>query len=81
MHLAKTTLALNGLTTDYYGAVVRTGGSKGAGIINYVITRQELEEADSLCHGNWIEIQRKNQYIQTLQEILDSNHISYPDEI
>ena len=49
--------------------------------LDYVITRQELEEADSLCHGNWIEIQRKNQYIQTLQEILDSNHISYPDEI
>ena len=41
--------------------------------LDYVITRQELEEADSLCHGNWIEIQRKNQYIQTLQEILDSN--------
>ena len=38
--------------------------------LDYVITRQELEEADSLCHGNWIEIQRKNQYIQTLQEIL-----------
>lgn len=49
--------------------------------LDYVITRQELEEADSLCHGNWIEIQRKNQYIQTLHEILDSNHISYPDEM
>ena len=49
--------------------------------LDYVRTRQELEEADSLCHGNWIEIQRKNQYIQTLQEILDSNHISFPDEI
>ena len=23
--------------------------------LDYVITRQELEEADSLCHGNWIE--------------------------
>lgn len=21
--------------------------------LDYVITRQELEEADSLCHGNW----------------------------
>ena len=29
--------------------------------LDYVITRQELEEADSLCHGNYIEIQRKNQ--------------------
>ena len=45
-----------------------------------MLTLQELEEADSLCHENWIEIERKNQYIQTLQEILDSNHISYPNE-
>jgi len=46
-----------------------------------MLTLQELEEADSLCHGNWIEIERKNQYIQTLQEILDNNHIPYPDEM
>ena len=24
---------------------------------DYEITRHELEEADELCHGNWIEIQ------------------------
>lgn len=42
---------------------------------------QELKEADSLCHGNWIEIERKNQYIRTPQELLDSNHISYLDEM
>ena len=24
---------------------------------DYKITRHELEEADELCHGNWIEIQ------------------------
>lgn len=45
--------------------------------LDYMLTLQELEEADSLCHGNWI---RKNQYIHTLQEILDNNHISYPNE-
>ena len=31
--------------------------------LDYMLTLQELEEADSLCHGNWIEIERKNQYI------------------
>ena len=49
--------------------------------LDYTLMLHELEEADSLCHGNWIEIERKNQYIQTLQEILDNNHISYPDEM
>lgn len=48
---------------------------------DYMLTLQELEEADSLCQGNWLEIQRKNQYIKTLQTILDSNHIPYPNEI
>lgn len=49
--------------------------------LDYMLTLQELEESDSLCHGNWIEMQHKNQYIQTLQQILDSNHISYPNEM
>lgn len=48
--------------------------------LDYVITRQELEEADTLCHENWIEIERKTKYIQTLQSILEDNHISYPNE-
>lgn len=48
--------------------------------MDYEITRQELEEADELCHGNWIEIQRKYEYIQTLQSILDENNIPYPSE-
>ena len=39
---------------------------------DYEITRQELEEADELCHGNWIEIEKKNKYIHTLQTILVS---------
>lgn len=34
----------------------------------------------ALCHGNWIEIERKTQYIQTLQAILHDNHIPYPNE-
>lgn len=48
--------------------------------MDYEITRQELEEADELCHGNWIEIQRKYEYIKTLQSILDENNIPYPSE-
>ena len=27
--------------------------------LDYDITRQELEECHTLCHGNWIEIERK----------------------
>ena len=27
--------------------------------LDYEITRQELEECHTLCHGNWIEIERK----------------------
>lgn len=45
------------------------------------ICNQELEEANSLCLGNRIKIERKNQYVQVLQELPDSNHISYPDEM
>ena len=26
---------------------------------DYELTRYELEEANSLCHGNWIEIERQ----------------------
>lgn len=47
---------------------------------DYQMTLHELEEADSLCHGNWIELQRKSQYIQTLQSILDNHSIPYPIE-
>lgn len=48
--------------------------------LDYMLALHELKEADALCHGNWIEIERKSRYIQTLQKILDSNNISYPDE-
>lgn len=47
---------------------------------DYQLTRYELEEADSLCHGNYIEIQRKNAYIDHLKNILDDHGISYPSE-
>lgn len=30
---------------------------------DYELTRHELEEADELCHGNWIEIQHLRNYI------------------
>ena len=34
--------------------------------IDYQITRHELEEADELCHGNWIEIHKLYDYIEVL---------------
>ena len=37
--------------------------------MDYEIIRQELEEADELCHENWIEIQHKNEYIQMLDNV------------
>lgn len=33
---------------------------------DYELLRSELEEADELCHGNWIEIQRLQAYIDHL---------------
>ena len=45
---------------------------------DYQLTRHELEEADELCHGNWIEIQRLRDYIDKLIEILDKNKLDYP---
>ena len=45
---------------------------------DYAMTRHELEEADTLCHGNWIQIQRLNAYIDELRAILDENNIDYP---
>ncbi|WP_026661378.1 mobility-associated LCxxNW protein [Butyrivibrio sp. AC2005] len=45
---------------------------------DYQITLQEIEEADSLCHGNWIEIEKQYNYILELQAILDEHGIDYP---
>ena len=44
-----------------------------------MLTRHELEEADRLCHGNWIGIQRLYEYIDELRAILEKNHIDYPE--
>lgn len=46
---------------------------------DYELTRHELEEADRLCHSNWIEIQRLYAYIDELRAILEKNHIDYPE--
>lgn len=47
---------------------------------DYEITRQELEDANELCHGNWIEIQHLRNYIDSLQQILQDNGIEVPPE-
>lgn len=47
---------------------------------DYELTRHELEEADELCHGNWIEIQHLRNYIYLLQELLASHGIEIPPE-
>ena len=38
--------------------------------MDYELTRHELEEADALCHGNWIEIQRLYKKIDILETLL-----------
>jgi hypothetical protein len=45
---------------------------------DYQIMLQGIEEADSLCHGNWIEIEKQYNYILELQAILDEHGIGYP---
>ena len=47
---------------------------------DYEITRNELEEANELCHGNWIEIQHQREYIDLLKETLRQNGIDDPSE-
>lgn len=48
--------------------------------MDYELTRVELEEADELCHGNWIEIQHQREYIELLQDTLKQNGIDIPSE-
>lgn len=48
--------------------------------LDYEITREQLEEADELCHGNWIEIQNMRKYIDQLQTLLRDNGIEVPTE-
>ena len=47
---------------------------------DYELTPHELEEADELCHGNWVEIQHLRNYIDLLQELLTSHGIEIPSE-
>ena len=47
---------------------------------DYEVTRIELEECHTLCHGNWVEIERKYQYIQILKSLLSKNSIPFPEE-
>lgn len=47
---------------------------------DYELIRHELEEADKLCQGNWIEIQHLRDYINQLQALLTENGIEIPAE-
>lgn len=47
---------------------------------DYILTRYELEEADALCHGNWIEINRLYERIKVLESVLEQAGIDYPSE-
>lgn len=47
---------------------------------DYQLTCHELEEADELCHGNWIEIQHLRNYIYQLQALLTDHGIEIPSE-
>lgn len=48
--------------------------------MDYELTRLELEEADELCYGNWIEIQHLRDYIDPLQDVMKQNGIEIPPE-
>ena len=45
---------------------------------DYKLTRTELEEADSLCHENWIEIQHLYKKIDMLETLLKDAGIEIP---
>lgn len=47
---------------------------------DYQLTRQELEEADELCHENWVEIEHLRRYIDILQKSLKNHGIDVPPE-
>lgn len=57
-----------------------SGGHKCPKWTDYQLTRLELEEADELCHGNWIEIEHLRRYIDILQKALEDNGIDVPPE-
>ena len=47
---------------------------------DYELTRSELEEADELCHGNWIEIQHLQDRVGQLEQLLRDAGIEIPSE-
>lgn len=47
---------------------------------DYEATRFELEEADELCHGNWIEIQRLQNRVNQLEQLIRDSDIEIPSE-
>lgn len=57
-----------------------SAGHKCPKWMDYELTRHELEEADELCHGNWIEIEHLRGYIDILQKTLKDNGIDIPPE-
>ena len=48
--------------------------------IDYQVTREELDEINDLCHGNWIEIQHLYRYIDLLTATLKDHGIKVTDE-
>ena len=47
--------------------------------MDYELTRHELEEADALCPGHWIEIQRLYKKIDMLETLLKDAGIAIPE--
>ena len=47
---------------------------------DYIATRYELEEANTLCHGNWIEIESLQRQVAFLKKLLEENRIVLPDD-
>ena len=47
---------------------------------DYELTCYELEEANSLCHGNWIEIESLQRQVHFQKKLLEENSIILPDD-
>ena len=47
--------------------------------LDYELTKQELNEAEELCHGNWIEIQRLTERIHMLEALFIEAGINVPN--
>lgn len=48
---------------------------------DYELTRYEIEEADDLCHSNWIEIQYLQDRVDQLEQLLRNSGIEIPPEL